>query len=69
LKGYGKAIFLIIGDADFYVPLEPFQERIDEIAEPKQYQVVSGADHFWWGYELEVARQVAGFFAAGFAQA
>lgn len=68
LKGYGKAKLLIVGDADFYVPLVKFQEQIDEIADPKQYHVVNGADHFWWGYELEVARQVADFFTAGFVQ-
>ena len=68
LKGYHKSKFLIVGDADFVIPLEQFQQHIQDIPEPKQYQVVSGADHFWWGYEEEVAQKITQFFAAGFNQ-
>ncbi|MFC2071751.1 alpha/beta hydrolase [Chloroflexota bacterium] len=68
LKGYHKSKFLIVGDADFIIPQERFQQHIKDIADPKQYQVVSGADHFWWGYEEEVAQKVAQFFVAGFSQ-
>ncbi|MFC1943597.1 alpha/beta hydrolase [Chloroflexota bacterium] len=65
LKGYHKAKFLIVGDADFVIPLEQLQQHIKDVADPKQYQVVSGADHFWRGYEEEVAQQVTRFFVAG----
>ncbi len=65
LKGYHKSKFLIVGDADLVIPLEQFQQHIKDI-DPKQYHVVSGADHFWWGYEEEVAEKVAQFFVAGF---
>jgi len=68
LKGYNKAKFLIVGDADFVVPLEQFRQHIKDIADPGQYQVVPGADHFWWGYEEEVAQKVTQFFTAGFSQ-
>ena len=69
LKVYHKSKFLIVGDADFVIPLERFQRHIQNIADPKQYHVVSGADHFWWGYEEEVAQKVTQFFVAGFNQA
>jgi len=68
LKGYHKAKLVIVGDADSFIPPERFQQRIKEMADPKQYQVVSGADHFWRGYEEEVAQKVTQFFAAGFSE-
>jgi len=68
LEGYKKSKFLIVGGADFFIPLERFQQHVKDIADPKQYQVVSGADHFWWGYEEEVAQKVTRFFVAGFSQ-
>ncbi|MFC1592554.1 alpha/beta hydrolase [Candidatus Omnitrophota bacterium] len=58
LKSYTKPNMLIVGDADSAIPLERFQ----------QYMVVPGADHFWWGYEGELAQKVAKFFADGFRQ-
>lgn len=69
LKGYHKSKLLIVGDTDFFIPLEGFQQIIKDIADPKQYRVVSGADHFWRGYEGEVAEKVTQFFGAGFSQA
>ncbi len=66
LKGYNKSKFIIVGDADFVIPLERFQQHIRDIADPKQCQVISGADHFWWGYEEEVAQRVTQFFTTGF---
>ncbi len=46
---------LIVGDADSVISLKRFQQYIKDIPEPKQYQVVSGANHFWWGYEKEAS--------------
>ncbi len=66
LKGYHKSKFLIVGDTDSVIPVERFQQHIKDITDPKQYQVVSGADHFWWGYEEIVAEKVTQFFVAGF---
>ena len=66
IKRYTKPKMLIVGDADSVIPLGRFQQYLADIPEPKQYQVVSGADHFWWGYEEEVAQKVTQFFASGF---
>ena len=68
LKRYHKSKILITGDADLFIPLEQFQQHIRGIADPEQYQVVSGADHFWWGHEEEVAQKVTQFFVTGFSQ-
>jgi alpha/beta superfamily hydrolase len=66
LKGYAKPKFLIVGDNDFVISQREFWQQVKDIPEPKQYQVISGADHFWRGYEEEVAQKVTQFFVAGF---
>ncbi|MDD5039055.1 MAG: alpha/beta hydrolase, partial [Dehalococcoidales bacterium] len=68
LKGYSKSKFLMVGDIDFIISLERFKQCIGDVPDSKQYQVVSGADHFWWGYEQEVAQKVTQYFAVGFNQ-
>jgi hypothetical protein len=36
---------------------------MEKVPEPKLYEVVSGADHFWWGYEDRIGRAAADFFS------
>lgn len=69
IKGYTKPKLLVCGNHDFVIPLSQFEQYIKDIPEPKHCQVISGADHFWQGYEEEVAQKVAQFFVAGFNQA
>jgi hypothetical protein len=66
LKGYARPKFIIIGENDFVIPEAQFRQQVKDIPEPKQWQVISGADHFWAGFEEEVAGKVGGFFAEGF---
>jgi alpha/beta superfamily hydrolase len=66
LKGYTKPKFIIMGDSDFVTPPQQFQQQVKEISEPKQCQIIPGADHFWGGFEEEVAQKITQFFAAGF---
>ena len=66
LKGYAKPKFLIVGDNDFVISQREFWQQVKDIPEPKQCQVITGADHFWGGYEEEVAQKVTQFFVAGF---
>jgi alpha/beta superfamily hydrolase len=68
LKGYTKPKFLIMGDNDFVIPQQQFRQQVKDIPEPKQYQIISGADHFWGGFEEEVAQKVTQFFTTGFSQ-
>ncbi|MFC1847326.1 alpha/beta hydrolase [Chloroflexota bacterium] len=68
LKRYRRPKLIIVGEADSVIPPERFQQNIKGITDPEQYQVVSGADHFWWGYEEEVALRTARFFSTGFNQ-
>jgi len=66
LKEYIKPKFIIIGENDDVIAQRELRELAGEIPEPKQYQVIAGADHFWAGYEEEVARRVTEFFSGGF---
>jgi len=66
LKEYIKPKFIIIGENDDVIAQRELRELAGEIPEPKQYQVIAGADHFWAGYEGEVARRVTEFFSGGF---
>ena len=66
LKGYTKPKFIIMGGNDFVIPQRQFRHQVEDIPEPKQCQVIAGADHFWAGFEEEVAQKVTKFFADGF---
>jgi alpha/beta superfamily hydrolase len=66
LKGYTKPKFLIAGDNDFVIPEPQFWQQVKDIPEPKQCEIIAGADHFWAGFEEEVAQKVTKFFAGGF---
>ena len=65
LKEYSQPKFVIVGDADSIVQRERLQQYIKEVRSPAQYQMVPGADHFWLGYEQELALKVAQFFVTG----
>jgi alpha/beta superfamily hydrolase len=62
LKSCAKPKLLICGTNDIVVPLEQAQLMSTEAAEPKQFELISGADHIWWGYEEKLAEKVVGFF-------
>lgn len=66
LKRYTKPKFIIIGENDFIIPQPQFHQHAEDISDPKQCQIIPGADHFWGGYEEEVAQKVTEFFADGF---
>lgn len=54
---------LIMGGSDDQVVLADIVLLYGrEAAEPKQVEIVKGPDHFWNGYEDEMAETVAGFF-------
>jgi hypothetical protein len=66
LKTYPRPVLIISGEDDFVISLERLRQHISDIPQLKQCEVISGADHFWHGYEAEVAGKVAAFFVAGF---
>jgi uncharacterized protein len=56
-----KPKLLISGDNDNYCPLSALNEFFAKLVEPKALVTVSGADHFFWGQESEVAKAAVAF--------
>jgi len=62
LKSCPKPKLLISGSRDNFVPADQFLEFCQNLPEPKEYESIEGADHFWWGYESSLAAKAAAFF-------
>lgn len=62
-REYRQPKLLINGGRDEYIPASEFERLVAELPDPKEYAVIPGADHFWWGHEAEVASKTADFFA------
>lgn len=54
--------FLISGSRDNFTPPDQFLEFCRNLVEPRQYEIIEGADHFWWEYESRLAARVTDFF-------
>jgi len=62
LKSCPKPKLLISGSRDDFTPADQFLEFCQNLPEPKEYECIEGADHFWWGYESSLATKVTAFF-------
>ena len=62
IESYVKPKLLLWGSLDLALPAQDFEGFTEGLPEPKKYEVVSGADHFWGGYEGEIEPRVADFF-------
>ena len=63
LKDCLKPKLLISGSMDDFTPASRFLQICQNLPEPKECLSIEGADHFWWGYESDLAGKVAAFFA------
>lgn len=63
IESYVKPKLLLWGSEDLALPAVDLKSFTEELPEPKQYKVISGADHLWWGYEDKVGERVAAFFS------
>jgi len=66
LRGCLKSKLLLCGADDFVVPLDQAKLMNQEAAEPKQLELVTGADHLWLGYEAVLSEKVVPFFDGKF---
>lgn len=64
LKAFTRPKYFICGSDDSFANPVSLEKTIGELPEPKEYEIISGADHFWWGYEEQVGVKVSGFFAS-----
>jgi uncharacterized protein len=62
LKSCPKPKLLISASRDDLIPADQFCEFCQDLPEPKECEVIEGADHFWWGYESSLAAKVVAFF-------
>ena len=63
LRGSKRPILVIAGDKDKLVQSEQLESVLDSFSSPPTCHVVAGADHYWFGYEGQLAPQVVEFFA------
>jgi alpha/beta superfamily hydrolase len=61
MKRCDKPKLLITGSDDYMVTAETVSGYFKDAVEPKKLEVIDGADHFWGGFEREMAKLVAGF--------
>jgi len=62
MKECSKPKLFIAGTEDYMVPAETVEGYYRDAAEPKRFESIRGADHFWGGQEREMAEPVTGFF-------
>jgi len=58
-----KPKLFISGGRDPFIPRSKAEEMYEAAAQPKQFHLVPNADHFWCGFEQELAAKVADFFS------
>jgi len=63
LEAYDKPKLLMWGSRDLALPTADLDSLMEKVPGSKLYEVVSGADHFWWGYEDRIGRAAADFFS------
>jgi len=71
LPSFGQALpdltircptLLVSGDRDEFSPTDSLPALAAAIGPHCQTAIISGADHFWWSYEMELAETVTQFF-------
>jgi uncharacterized protein len=62
LQGCSKPKLMISGTEDSLIPTTPFQNFCQTLPDVKECHVIEGADHLWWGFELDIAKVVTAFF-------
>jgi alpha/beta superfamily hydrolase len=68
LKECAKPKLIVCGSQDFVVPAKGVKQVVQGAAEPKQFELVDGADHSWWGYEPELVGKVVEFLHGSLAK-
>ncbi|MFA4836685.1 MAG: alpha/beta family hydrolase [Dehalococcoidia bacterium] len=62
LKKYARPKLFICGDEDEFINHQEIERIVSELPEPKGYECIHGADHFWRGLEKEWAAKLGSFF-------
>jgi hypothetical protein len=62
LSQTSKPKLFIQGDRDNIAPYGNFMDHYESYEEPKGYKIISGANHFYRGYENQISREVLRFY-------
>ncbi|OGO04298.1 MAG: hypothetical protein A2Y91_07155 [Chloroflexi bacterium RBG_13_54_8] len=62
LRSYAVPKLFLCGSEDSFISSLEVQRLTEGLPGTSQCQVIPGADHFWWGFEAEIAARVTGFF-------
>ena len=62
LKRCDKPKLFVSGNIDDYTPAGEFLEFCRTLSDPKECEIIEGADHFWQGHESRLATSVSDFF-------
>ncbi len=54
----------VSGSEDGFISPHKVKRLAGQAAQPSRCEIIFGADHFWWGFEAKVAKEVAAFFKA-----
>ena len=66
LESYEVPKLFICGTEDGFIPVSEVEQLAGRLAGHSQCEIIQGADHFWWGYEGEIAWRTRSFFRAVF---
>jgi alpha/beta superfamily hydrolase len=58
---YTKPKLFLAGDSDNICPLSELRALVKSLPEPKKLVVLEATDHFLWGRERQIAREIADF--------
>jgi len=61
LSHTNKPKLFIQGDNDNFVPISNFNKHYASYQDPKSSEIISGADHFYWGFEEKIASDIIKF--------
>ncbi len=62
LKDCHKPKLLVLGSKDKFTATSEFLGFCQTLPNPKECEIIEGADHFWWEYESRLAAKVTAFF-------
>ena len=63
LQNYNKPKLFICGDGDGFIDTQTIRKIVGGLPEPKRCEIIPSADHFWGGFEGELEKHLAIFFA------
>jgi hypothetical protein len=62
LEDFTGPKFFLAGSEDTLFSAQELSHFVETLPEPAEYEIIKGADHFWFGFERKAARKVASFF-------